>query len=100
MGLFDLFKKPLPVARDAWQVYAYTFGEGMRAIIAFDTTADTVKHAGYGACRRVILYVPREQVRGDAPSPPPGPSAARRAAGPAGRRTGEGRACRAGSWAG
>jgi regulator of RNase E activity RraB len=46
-----------------WQVYSYTFGEGQRAIIRFDHDAATERaHHGHTRCRRVIIFLPLEQI--------------------------------------
>src|SRR5262249_50711862 len=48
---------------DAWEVYTYTYGEGFRALISFDHNAGTEdEHRGHPHCRRVIVFVPAQQV--------------------------------------
>jgi regulator of RNase E activity RraB len=68
MEPFDLSKKRkhVTVVREAWEFYSYTYGEDQRASILFDVwAAEEPEHVGYGACRRMIVYVPDQSVEED-----------------------------------
>ncbi len=59
-------KKQQVVIGDRWEMYTYTYGEGMRAVISFDVeAAREEEHRGYGHTMRVILYIPMPQVHGN-----------------------------------
>lgn len=46
-----------------WNVYTYTYGEGMRAIVTFDVElAQEIHHTGYEHAFRVILFIPLSYV--------------------------------------
>jgi regulator of RNase E activity RraB len=56
-------KRQQVVIGDSWEMYTYTYGEGMRVVISFDVEAAREKeHRGYGRTMRVILYIPMPQV--------------------------------------
>jgi regulator of RNase E activity RraB len=67
MGWFGKGKgRSVPVAGDNWDFYSYVYGEGQRAMIRFDVTAaKEPEHAGYGNCRRVIVFIDPDSVRDD-----------------------------------
>jgi hypothetical protein len=54
------------IVGDAWEVYSFAYGEGLRAVISFDhAAANEPVHEGHPHCRRVIVQLPADQIGED-----------------------------------
>ncbi|MCP4602333.1 MAG: DUF695 domain-containing protein [Proteobacteria bacterium] len=61
--MFRKKKQPTKIAGEQWDIYTYTYGEGLRAIIGFDVPlAQEKQHQGYNWTGRIIVYIPHHKV--------------------------------------